>query len=159
MEQERYKVIPRTLIFIFYKKEILLIKHNLKNKIGFGKWNGIGGHIEKGENPIQAATREVREETGLEIPKLNLKFITIVPETDDYGVCLFIFTGVSKTKQTLESHEGQLKWLNINELNRYPIMEDLEIFLKLIRNQNRRNSPKILAYKKEKDGIDIQVVH
>jgi len=34
-----------------------------------GILNGIGGHIEKGENPLEAQIREFKEETGLLIPK------------------------------------------------------------------------------------------
>lgn len=30
-----------------------------------GKWNGVGGHIEKGESPHTAMQREFEEETGL----------------------------------------------------------------------------------------------
>lgn len=39
---------------------ILLVKHRI-----LGKWLQPGGHIEQGENPIQAALREITEETGL----------------------------------------------------------------------------------------------
>ena len=33
-----------------------------------GKLNGIGGHVEERESPIDAMVREFREEAGLEIP-------------------------------------------------------------------------------------------
>lgn len=36
-----------------------------------GKLNGIGGHIEPGESPSQAMTREFEEETGVKIPLRN----------------------------------------------------------------------------------------
>lgn len=32
-----------------------------------GKWNAVGGKIEEGETPLQAMTREFKEEAGLEI--------------------------------------------------------------------------------------------
>jgi 8-oxo-dGTP diphosphatase len=31
-----------------------------------GKWNGIGGHIEEGELPLEAMIREAREETAID---------------------------------------------------------------------------------------------
>ncbi|OGE15129.1 hypothetical protein A3F00_01650 [Candidatus Daviesbacteria bacterium RIFCSPHIGHO2_12_FULL_37_11] len=43
-------------------KKILLIHHKK-----LGRWLQPGGHIEKFENPVVAAIREVREETGLDI--------------------------------------------------------------------------------------------
>ncbi|TSC63582.1 MAG: hypothetical protein G01um101493_410 [Microgenomates group bacterium Gr01-1014_93] len=43
-------------------KKILLIHHKK-----LGRWMQPGGHIEKFENPVVAAIREVLEETGLDI--------------------------------------------------------------------------------------------
>lgn len=33
--------------------------------ISIGKWNGLGGKIEKGESPEESAVREVKEESGI----------------------------------------------------------------------------------------------
>ncbi len=43
-------------------KKMLLIHH-----AKLGKWQQPGGHIEEFENPIDAAIREVKEETGIDI--------------------------------------------------------------------------------------------
>lgn len=43
-------------------KKMLLLHHKK-----FDKWLQPGGHIEEFENPIEAAIREVREETGMDI--------------------------------------------------------------------------------------------
>ena len=49
-------------VFIVHENAVLLRKHD-KYKI----WLSIGGHIEPDEDPIEAAIREVKEETGLEV--------------------------------------------------------------------------------------------
>ena len=55
-----------TLVFVFNpKKQILLAMK--KRGFGEGKWNGAGGKVETGETIIQAASRELGEETGIEI--------------------------------------------------------------------------------------------
>lgn len=48
--------------YILHDKKILLIFHPK-----FHKWLPPGGHVEKNETPPEAAKREVKEETGLEI--------------------------------------------------------------------------------------------
>lgn len=42
--------------------KVLLVKHRK-----FGKWLPPGGHVDPDETPVDAAKREVLEETGLEI--------------------------------------------------------------------------------------------
>lgn len=50
-----------------------------------GLWNGVGGHIEQDENPIQAMIREFTEETGLLVREWK-NFITI-----NYENCIVWF--------------------------------------------------------------------
>ncbi len=49
-------------VFVVYRDKVLLADH-----IQLDKWLPLGGHIEPGEDPEQAALREVREESGLRI--------------------------------------------------------------------------------------------
>lgn len=51
------------------KGEILLLRRNRSPHRG--SWNTPGGHIDAGETAEQAAHREIKEETGLKISKLE----------------------------------------------------------------------------------------
>lgn len=49
-------------VFIVHKDKVLLRMHDK-----YQKWMSVGGHIELGEDPVEAAHREVKEEVGLDI--------------------------------------------------------------------------------------------
>jgi len=51
-----------TVCFLVRNEEILLARKT--KHIGAGCWNGYGGEIEAGESPLDAAVRELREESG-----------------------------------------------------------------------------------------------
>src|SRR5258708_1756268 len=55
-------------IFIVKNNQVLFIFHKQLNR-----WLPIGGHIELDENPEQAALREAKEESGLEVELLGTK--------------------------------------------------------------------------------------
>lgn len=58
---------------VFYLKKDNLIKYLLLFQASSKTWSFPKGHVEKGENEKQTATREVFEETGIKIQNLNSK--------------------------------------------------------------------------------------
>lgn len=52
-------------ICVFRGDEIVLVQRG--KQPGHGRWAPIGGHVEAGESDVDAARRETREETGLEV--------------------------------------------------------------------------------------------
>ena len=59
----RFTVTAGAIIFN-NKGEVLLLKHRFRPGSG---WGLPGGFLEKGEQPIEALRRELREEIGLEV--------------------------------------------------------------------------------------------
>ena len=101
-------------------------------------WPGFslpGGHVEKGESIVSSVIREVKEETGLSIfnPKLcGIKQFPI--ENGRYLVFLFIadeFEG-----EVVSSSEGEMHWINKNNLDDYNLVPDFHDLLKVMLNDN-----------------------
>ena len=52
------------------REQVLLIKKNKPRNLA-GKWNGVGGKVEDGENYLDAMMREFEEEVGIETYPAN----------------------------------------------------------------------------------------
>lgn len=63
-------------VFVVDHGRVLMILHRK-----LGKWLPLGGHIELDEDPEQAALREAREESGLEVELLGERPQTTEPGT------------------------------------------------------------------------------
>jgi len=123
--QSRYKVIPRTLIFLKRHKSILLIKGAESKKLWPNLYNGIGGHIEKGEDVFTAAKRELFEETGISNIKLLFAGTIMVDAGEDTGIVIFLFKGELENQDFIPSNEGDLFLIPLTEIDQYPLVEDL----------------------------------
>jgi 8-oxo-dGTP diphosphatase len=122
---DRYHVIPRTLIFLKKNESILLIKGAETKKLWPNMFNGIGGHIERGEDVYTAAKRELFEETGIEEIDLSFAGTIMVDADQNKGIVIFLFRGEIDNQNLISNHEGELFWIPINDIDKYQLVEDL----------------------------------
>ncbi len=128
IDDQRWMVIPRTLIFIFEGDCVLLMKRGLHKRIFPGRYNGIGGHLERDEDPLTGALREIEEETGLRANQLRdvrLRGVNHIDAGQSRGILLFVFSARATTREVVEGAEGTLHWVPLTDLKRLPIVEDL----------------------------------
>ncbi|MHB1317663.1 MAG: NUDIX hydrolase, partial [Anaerolineae bacterium] len=122
----RYTVVPRTLSFLFCGDDVLLLRGAPAKRLWANRLNGLGGHLEPGEDPRSGALREIREESGLEPQDLALRALVHVSGKDgNPGVLMFVYVGHAATRGALVSDEGSLEWHPLSALPWDEMVEDL----------------------------------
>ena len=121
----RHTVIPRTMCFVFYKDAFLLYKASEK-KDWVGIYDPVGGHIEKGEDIIESANREIFEETGLRVTDTQLKGIVHVTNFYGKNIMMFVTSSTSTTQEVSSSDEGELEWVTLEDVDKIPAHEDVK---------------------------------
>ncbi|NJL54633.1 NUDIX domain-containing protein [bacterium] len=124
----RWLVIPRTLCFILNGDDVLLMKRSPHRRVFPNQYNGVGGHIERDEDPFSGAIREIREETGLSVHDVRLRAVYNIDARQATGILLFVFTAHSDSRTTIaDEREGTLHWVPRGEVMKLDLVEDIPI--------------------------------
>jgi 8-oxo-dGTP diphosphatase len=131
-ESGERKVIPAVLVYVRCGERVLMIHRNAKDRPEddhAGKWNGLGGKCEKDESPLETSWREVREESGLDVPLGQFQALGTLQfpnfkahKNEDWIV--FVFTAEVAPNAVVQSGaEGELHWVrqtDLGALNLWP---------------------------------------
>jgi len=157
VKKDRYMLIPRTLIFITRGESVLLLKGAPHKRIWPDRYNGVGGHIERGEDVITAARREIVEETGLKPEALWLCGTVTVDTGENIGIGLYVMKGFSSEGTPLASEEGKLEWVPFNEIQSKDLVDDLPVLLPRVINSSPGEAPFSAHYHYNQEEILVVV--
>jgi 8-oxo-dGTP diphosphatase len=151
-DKKRYQFIPRVLVFLSRGEDILLIKGAPTKRVWPNLYNGLGGHVERGESIWQAAHREIDEESGLSAKGLWL-CATVAINTGDAeaGILMFVFRGEAEGEMKA-SDEGGLEWVSPTRLPDLDMVEDIPTLLPRILAMQRADEPLWAYYEYEQSG-------
>ena len=103
-------------------------------------WPGItfpGGHVEPKESFVDSVIREVKEETGLDIANVQLCGIKQFPLEEKKCRYIVLFYKTSTFSGELKSsEEGQVFWIEKDELKDYVLAESFETMLEVFENDS-----------------------
>ena len=141
VDPSRYALIPRVLIFLTRGENVLLLKGAPGKRIWANLYNGIGGHVERGEDVFTAARRELYEETGLSIPDLWICGVVTVDTGQNLGIGIFVLRGEVSQGEPAASQEGMPEWVAKSRIEELPLVEDLYKLLPRILTARREDPP------------------
>ncbi len=104
---------------IIQEGKVMMIKE--KKATVKNKWNFPSGHVEKGEDILEAACREVKEETGLDVKLTHTTGIYNFISSTDHQVILFHFIGqITGGFLSLQEEEiADCKWVNLSNFKSF----------------------------------------
>lgn len=151
IDPDRYTVVPRTLTFLTRPGHVLLIRLPDDHRDWPGYYNGVGGHIEPGEDATSAARREIVEETGLVPRNLRLCGTVWIDTGTRPGIALLVFTGEAEGAPTPTGPEMPT-WARLPELEHLRLVQDLPVLLPRTLDRNPGDPPFSALYRYDASG-------
>lgn len=119
------------LTFVFDGEKVLMI--NKKTGMGSGYINAPGGHVELEESRKEAAIRETKEETGLDVKNLEEVGVLRFQFKDGTRMIGYVFTTSSFSGEMIdECEETKPFWINKSEIDYTAMWEDDRLWLPLL---------------------------
>jgi len=108
--------------------EVLIIQRSKNNDYLPGYWDIPGGTLEDGEDLILGAIRETKEETGLDVLKLNLFFqkSNVDVSKNKQFITVVFYTKISNGNVVVnpEEHDAYA-WINPSKITEYKTVDYL----------------------------------
>jgi 8-oxo-dGTP diphosphatase len=115
---------------VLHEGRVLLVKRG--RAPGLGLWSVPGGLVDRGESTVEAARREVEEETGLKVRIAGLVGVLDRVTRDAegrvrYHWVLIDYLAVPESIDTLAagSDAAEVRWVTLDEIERLPVTEGL----------------------------------
>ncbi|HZO73336.1 MAG TPA: 8-oxo-dGTP diphosphatase [Ktedonobacteraceae bacterium] len=139
-----YTPILATLGYIVSRdrSQVLMIHRNKRpDDIHFGKYNGLGGRLEAGEDIVSGMRREIMEEAGLIADQMTLRGTISWPGFGKQGQDWFGF--IFRIEQwhgepNEGNREGTLEWVSLKALPTLPLWPSDYKFLPMVFDDDPR---------------------
>lgn len=131
-----YTPIIGTLAYVIRDGRVLLVHRTARDDDAhLGKYNGLGGKLERDEDAVAGVRRELAEEAGIEATSIRLRGTISWPgfgrDGEDWFGFMFVvddFIG----EPPASNEEGTLHWVRIDDVLSLPLWEGDYTWLPLV---------------------------
>lgn len=122
-----------TLCYIEKDGRYLMLHRTVKkNDVNKDKWIGVGGHFEADESPEECLLREVKEETGYTLTSYQFRGLVTFVSGNGVTEYMSLFTADGFEGEAIACDEGELEWVDLEDVWSLNIWEGDKIFFRLM---------------------------
>ena len=145
-----YTPIVGTLGYVVRDGRVLLVHRTARgDDAHLGKYNGLGGKLEAGEDVVACLRRELREEAGLEATSLRLRGTVSWPGFgaggEDWLGFVFVVDAFDG-EPPAANVEGTLHWVQLGDLFDLPLWEGDHTWLPLVFDESVHQFHGVMPY-------------
>ncbi len=147
-----YQPILATLAYVMSadRLQVLMVHRNRQpGHLHEGKYNGVGGKLEPGENVVEGLRREIREEVGIDCDRFVLRGTVNWPGFGKQGEDWFGFifrVDAWHGEPWSNNAEGDLLWIPKDQLLSLPLWEGDRYFLPLVFDETIQQFHGVMPY-------------
>lgn len=148
--QVPYAPVLTTLAYVVRDGRVLMC-HRIARDTDeqYGKWNGLGGKLEQGEDAATGIIRELREEAGIVPTAMTLRGTLNWPGfsgPDGHVFGLVFLVTAFEGEPPERNVEGDLTWIPVADLIGLDIWEGDRYFLPLLFDEDPRPFHAVIPY-------------
>jgi 8-oxo-dGTP diphosphatase len=133
------------------RSQVLLVHRNARaDDAHLGKYNGLGGKLERDEDVVAGMRREIHEEAGIDCSSLRLRGTISWPgfgkQGEDWFGFVFLIDAFTGTPHA-GNHEGVLEWQPIDRILELPLWDGDRHFLPLVFDDDPRAFHGVMPYR------------
>ena len=148
-----YTPIVATLGYVLSpdRSQVLLIHRNARpDDQHLGKYNGLGGKLERDEDVLAGMRREIREEAGIECVSMRLRGTVSWPgfgkHGEDWLGFVFVVDAFEGTPFA-SNPEGTQEWIALDRMHELPMWDGDRHFLPLVFDDDPRGFHGVMPYR------------
>jgi 8-oxo-dGTP diphosphatase len=133
------------------RRRVLLVHRNARpGDHHLGKYNGLGGKMERDEDAAACMRRELHEEAGIEVTAMTLRGTINWPgfgkQGEDWLGFVFVVTAFEGTPPAANA-EGSLEWIAVDGILALPLWDGDRHFLPLVFDADPRPFHGVMPYR------------